>query len=307
MFRTGIVSRSQLARLERLPRTPPAIALTLLNEFSAETVDERALELIYERMPAGAGTRKRKLTYPGRYRAVDESLQQVIKDAFSPQSRVRIHEVAASNAITSLEMFQKCRSRPNLSVHASDYYDALRVVEVGNWRVVFDAVGDPVQFINGSLVISGSRPEPNRYLINRAVRRYALHFILPKALQLLNDAPGGGKRISLFHPRCLEMAAVEPRFTLGRDNLFAPAPRKFEVIRVMSGLENVSVEDTRHAILELSKCLTDSGLLVIGQNTGRDSQECGTTIFRETGGRFSVATEIMSGSYLTPLVLALKA
>ena len=174
-----------------------------------------------------------------------------------------------------------------MAVHATDYYDAIYVVRVPNskWSVVFDAELQPLQFVGAGMVLSARRNAPWRYIANRLVQRWVLRRHLEPARQLLqaslsnngelisgNGVPAQVRRVPLFHPDCVAAARHDPRFTLGRHDLFAPSPRTYHVIRVMNVLtpEHLPEDLLRRAVCACATGLREGGLFVAGRTVDEE-------------------------------------
>ena len=163
MIKFGIMSRKQIRAQAKAFRSSrrlmPFIAFTLLRDFHGDisATDERFLSLLYAAIPGGAYTAKS--TSADRYETVEGTLAREIENTFSADQPLRIHDMAASSAVTSLKFFNLLKHRENITLHATDYYDALYVVKVPGrrWETVFDAEGQPLQFVGKRMVIKGSR------------------------------------------------------------------------------------------------------------------------------------------------------
>src|SRR5690606_22113047 len=134
---------------------------------------------------------------------------------------------AASNGITSLELFDKLQTHQGLKLHASDYFDHLLLVRVPetHWTVVFDVDKRPLQAVGGRFVISLQRDALKRHPANRLVQAWVRRRVLPKAEQALSAASDEAsistdgphiRNVSLFHPLCQRRSQSDNRFQLRR-------------------------------------------------------------------------------------------
>ncbi len=97
--------------------------------------------------------------------------------------------MAASNAITSLELFDYLRDREPVSLKASDYYDRLHIVNVGDrWRVAFDVDLKPIQYIGRRMMVCARRPDPDASTVDTIVKPALQAVLLPPALAALQRA-----------------------------------------------------------------------------------------------------------------------
>jgi hypothetical protein len=303
VFRYGIVSRDQIASETPRRLAMPGIALTLLADFREPLSDndEAQLATIYNDL--GAGPFNSKRTFPHRCRIVDEAIEIEIEKTYKRGRPIHIHEMAASNAITSLELFERLNRRfgEAVSVRATDFFDAIFVVSVpqGWWRVVFDAEGQPLQFVGKRMVISARQKERRRYPINRAIRKILMMTVLPKAATILSESKGtvndSVQRIELFHPRCLAMARSDNRFSLGRENIFEPGPPVWDILRIMNLTRSMPLDRAKLALANAGGRIVDGGLLVLGDSPD-DGIDLATTIFQRQAQRL-VAIRDVAGGY----------
>jgi len=291
VFRLGVISKKQIPTAIVPPG--PAIALTLLEEFSdpMSDADEARFAGIYEMLQQGPEFSMK--TFPNRFGELDTAIADALETTTTPDRQIRVHDMAASNAITSLELFEclHSRFRGNVSLRASDYFDALYLVSIpeSRWKVIFDAGGSPVQFVRGRLVLSANR-EPRRYLINRLLQKCVAPALLRKASAGLS----GGHRIALFHPRCVAAASACARFTLGREDVFKPETTSYDALRIMNLLIHVPPDRSRPWFVPACRTVGDGGLFVIGIAPLR-TDPIDATIFQRCGSRFNPLRDLGGG------------
>src|SRR5690242_16614223 len=99
-----------------------------LRRFTGPLTDaeETALETILERMPAGTASKR---TYRRRFSALDDILAAEIDRRF--EGHISVHDMAASTAVTSLELYRLLSKRRPVTMRASDHYDAVDLVHMG--------------------------------------------------------------------------------------------------------------------------------------------------------------------------------
>jgi hypothetical protein len=303
VIRFGIVTREQLMEsLGRAEKLPPAIAFPLVASFAGNLteLEEGALAVIYGEMPAG---RTIKLTWRERLRALDDLLLAEIERRFPAGQLLRLHDMAASNAITSVDLFGRLAATGRgISFVASDFYDALEVVTLPDgWRVVFDAEGEPLQMIGRRMVLSAAG-ERKRFPINRLVHAWMKRRTVPRARALL--AEGRAERIALFHPEALALAARDSRFELRREDVFSPRPGPYEVVKLVSFLSphRYGPETARRALRGVADTLTEGGVLALGRTEGA-SERIDASLFAKEDGRFVLLTDLRSGYSYKDLVL----
>ena len=284
------------------------LAATALQEMPARPSDEQEALIadIYDSI-RGGGCHS-KYTEPHRLQDVDRQLAKVLAARGSGQA-IRIHDMAASNAITSLEMFEYLRDRHPVSVRATDYYDRLHVVAVRDrWRVAFDAEFRPVQYIGPSLMVCARRPEPRARPVDTIIKPALQSALLPPALAVLARSLDGSsgqrpapddqcRQMTLFHPRCAHLAGTDKRFSLGRDDIFSPTPDRYDVVRVANALSTDFMSEARvlDGVRAVSTTLVDGGLLVLARNARcGDGPACGT-IFARRHDRLIPVADVSDG------------
>jgi hypothetical protein len=224
-------------------------------------------------------------------------------------SPIRIHDMAASNAITSLEMFKYLRSDRPISVKASDYYDRLHVVDLKNgWRVAFDVDCKPIQYIGPNLVVCARRPEPNAGVAAAIVKPSLQAALLPPALAVLERTPDSSDRqlrsrngsyyqIALFHPHCIHLAEIDNRFSLGRDDVFAPSPEQYDAVRIANTLSTEFMPEAKlvDCVRAVFPTVVDGGLLVLGRNSNCGDGSAAGTIFARSSDRLIPVADVLGG------------
>lgn len=271
-------------------------AYTLLGDLeeSYRPSDEALLERLYSSM--AGGDIALKITRRGRFRELDGRILSELDRRFGSDIRLSVHDAAASNGITSLELFRGISRNWSVEFLASDLFDSIWIVEVPSrrWRVVFDVDGSPLQVVGMGLVISCRRESTWRYPVNRVVERKVVRTIVPTAQDILNRyrASGEGKmggkryvrRVRLFHPECLQAERQEVGFLLSRHDVTEQINRKFHLVRVMNALtpRHLNDELVRRGIRASAASLVPGGILVIGRSPEECDDECRVTAYEHT-------------------------
>jgi hypothetical protein len=315
MIKQGVVSRGPFAdmalRREREKRGWWPFAYTLLGDIeqSYTARDDALLERIYASMRAGDGVFK--ITRERRFTALDGVLADEIAGRLRSQPQIRVHDMAASNAITSLELFRALAADPRVRVQASDFFDCMHVLSFADtsWRVVLDIEMRPLQLVGPHMVLSAYRSEPLRYPVNRLLQslvgRRLLARVDSEALRRGTRPAGASlERIGLFHPVAVYAARQEPRFTLGRDNLFAPAGGPFEIVRVMNALTSRHFEEARviEGVRAVAATLVEGGLLALGRNIDEEDGRLRATVYEKLSGQLHALKDIGEGYELATAV-----
>lgn len=306
MFSLGIVSREQLPdTLHRSDRLPE-LSLTMLAEFDEELSqrDEAAIEAI-------TCLELNRTTHRHRHSALDDVIAEEIDRNFSPSVTVRIHDTAVSNAITSVDLFDKIKSRPKVTLHASDLMVEYLVIAIPGkrWRVVFDSMKRPLQFVSRRMVIPASRQARRSYPINRLIRLYLRSRVLPEARRQLAlaeaSASNNFERIGAFHPRAVALAQRDPRFSLGQADLDVPLPGAFEIVRAMNIFFWETPKQVEQGLQGICAPLVEDGLLVIGQNRSTTGENL-TTIFKRQGRNLIPLRDFGGGATVRETALGIR-
>ena len=292
MLRFGIVTKNEIPT-ERAGDVMPAVALTLLPQFKAPLSEKEEAQLAYIFASLDATPVGQMKTFPDRYRELDG----LIAARIAGDKPIRVHDMAASNAITSLELFERLTGRfgDRVSVLASDYFDRLHAVRLrrAGWTTVFAAHGHPLQFVGRRMVISVAR-ERKRYPVNQWLRKALMRSELPRAAEHLKANGGEIERISLFHPRCLETARRNSQFKLGQDDAYNPRHEPVDVLRIMNLPEIEAPETVNDWLQKIGRNVNDGGLLVLG-NARDGHRQIAVTIFRRQGQHFTALADLLSG------------
>jgi hypothetical protein len=246
-------------------------------------------------------------TWARRFTSLDEVIAEEIHANFDPNDQVHIHDMAASSGITSVELFERLAGeRQNISLHCSDFYDRIFIVSLPNtpWRVIFNRALTPVQFVWGGFAIS---PYQDLGVTGRALLGWLRLRLLPIAIAQLTAAlhgPAGGetaeaaqcvKMISLFHPRCEELARTDPRFTFGQDDFYAPRSRRAHIVRLMNALHpGLPAAEIGGALTAIHSTMYAGGILVLGTIA---LGERGVSIYRRSDRGFVLSRDIGGGSF----------
>jgi hypothetical protein len=278
-----------------------ATALATMPAEPSET-EEAQIADIYDSIRGGPA--HSKYTGPRRLRGLDAALGTHLAGR-QTGTRLRVHDMAASNAITSLEMYDCLRARLPVSVRATDYFDRLLIVEaLPGWRAVFDVDLKPIQYVGRRMMLCARRPDPRSAPSERILKPLLQRRLLPPALRALSAGP---QRISLFHPRCLARAVEDSGFTLDRDDIFQPLPDLYDAVRVANALSTDFMPEPKvmEGVKKVAAAVTDGGLLVLGRNAQSGDGPVSGTIFTRKGRRLFAVEDILDGYRQRAAVLQL--
>ena len=280
--------------------------------------DERLLTRLYRSM--AAGNRIHKITRRGRFKDIDERLMACCQERFSRISPIVIHDMAASNGITSLDLFKRISAERDVKVHVTDYYDRLFIVHPSwsHWSVVYDRGKTPLQFVNDRFVLSGYRRELSRYPVNCLLqwwfRRWRLS-VFDRILQDFLETPleqiresSAVEIVKLFHPLCLREERKQSAFSLGHHNIFEPNPVSAHVVRAMNVIthHHLSSAQLAPAIRNCFENLMPGGLVILGRSFDEIDSSNHATAYEVNLGRIQEAWRIGNGYEHDDLVMDIQ-
>ncbi len=286
-----------------------SLLIELQDDWSPE--NEGILDRIYRSIRGGGGIYK--MTHRNRFPEVDELMARTAEE-YVGESPVRIHDAAASNAITSLDLLRRLdewftsggQPQAPVTILASDYYDHLDFVTIpgSQWTVAFDINQQALQVIGRRILLSGVSPPSLRYPINRMAHLIYAKRCIEAAAKCLHESIGV-RRVPLFHPECLELAARDPRFELRRHDVFQRTQEKFHIIRVMNLLtpKHLTESDVQRGVSACVRSLTPGGTFVFGRTMDDDDgRPCATAISLTPSGP-QIAWEVNGGAENRDLIL----
>lgn len=309
MIKFGVTHRGDYARYaldqERQHRGWWPYAYTLLADDSSSDpqFEEALVTRLYESLAAGDGVYK--ITRPGRFTTLDEQLANECQRRFPNTRPLVVHDMAASNAITSLELYRRLAKDRTVEFHASDYFDQLFLVSPpgSGWTVAFDAHGRPLQLSSERFVLSAYRKEPLRFLVNRLVQSYAWKSALPRAIEQFRrfqtqGQTEGVRAVRLFHTECLQEAdRPGSTFHLHRHDAFATNPYRCDIVRIMNFLTggHLPLEQIPAGIFAAGQGLIEGGLLILGRTVDEEDGRIRATIYQKRANRLHVEWDTQGG------------
>lgn len=312
MWKTGVVERG--LRMDRELSRPSSrrFALTLLVDLQSSYTpeDEPLLARIYSQLVVGGDVYK--TTRRKRFVELDSRLVEDLAWRFAGARTVMVHDVGASNGVSSLVLLRALRTRIHARVHATDLYDRLYLVKCNrsSWVVTFTADREPVQFVGRHFVLPALERESRRRPLNVLLRWWLRRNLLPSARLVLettvlsstdeeaNGPLGRVLRVPLIHPECLQVLGRDPDFTFARHDLFVPTEERYHVIRAVNVLNPgyFSNERLGQAIRALATGLRPGGLLLVGRTVDEEDGHTRATAFVKMPGRFQLAWELHEGA-----------
>jgi len=254
--------------------------------------DEPQLERIYKSLAAGANIFK--ITRRGRFTDFDTRLVAAARTAFPAFSELVIHDVGASSAITSLELYRRFQEDRPIRLVASDYFDQLTLVELpqnqwlrAQWTVAFDPQQRPIQ-TTGLGAAFGTRLYTWRYALSRLVQHWVNWRVIPAAQRLLERGPSEAiQRVSLFHPEAVAQSKRDPQFQLIRHDMFQPNPVPCHIVRALNVItpDHITPEQIQVAIRASTHNLIEGGWLILGRSIDEEDGRLRATVYQWTDGQ----------------------
>lgn len=308
LWKRAVVSRGKFAQyaLERERQHkgwwPFSVRILREIEQNYSSDDNPLLERVYQSL--AAGTKIFKITRPGRFTDFDAQLVAAVRTKFAPTADLTIHDMGVSNAITSLELYERFRINRPTRLIASDHFDYLSLVDLNypqwlpvQWTVAFDSLNNPIQ-TTGLNATFGNRPYPWRFALSRVIHSWVKKYVVIKAQQLLQtDAREQLSRVSLFHPEAVQLAQRDPRFQLASHNVFAPNPFPCHIVRAMNVLtpKHFTNEQTTEAIRSSTHNLVEGGWLILGRSIDEEDGRLRATVYEWSMGHLKPAWHFNEG------------
>jgi hypothetical protein len=229
-----------------------------------------------------------KRTYKDRFVEFDTAACREIAGALSGRP-LHVIDCAISDGRTAVDFFTRlAQSVPDVDFLGTDYDPYLRAVTDRRLTLVVSSSNDPVQLVWPPFVLNLKSPDgwvanPVNCVLRTALRR----FRVPALLDRLGSSHDG-RTISLFCEEAKSLAARDARFRLGRHDILAPFPQRYDVIRMMNVLNPTyfSTAEFEKIVANIRAGLVPGGLLIAGSN-----QEAGTSvaggIYRFDGSGFT--------------------
>lgn len=193
-----------------------------------------------------------KATLSGRFDDLDRLTVEQVELHFPFHRPIRVHDIAVSDARTSVELFRRLSENRPVTMKASDLYDAILRVRLCGADFFFHATGEPLHLAVGLWAMS-MQSGPWVHLTAP---------LWPLARRWLGEA----QHISLYHPEALRLAEVDPAFELVREDFYNPAPDRFDVVRLANAILPNQTREQKHRVIDaLVGNIADGGLLIFGR------------------------------------------
>ena len=287
LWKRGVVERGDFARYaleqECQHRGWWPFSYNILQDLEEHYTppDEQLLDRLYSSLAAGAGICK--ITRRGRFEDFDEKIVSSARQEFPQTTELVIHDMGASSAITSLELYLRFAQERGVRFVASDYFDRLSLVSLpqSRWTVTFDSQDRPIQ-TTGTSTIYGTKLYSWRYAFLRLVQHWVNWRVIPAAQGILRDGPPHAiRRVSLFHPEAVVRSRQDSQFQLIRHNIFNPNPVPCDIVRAMNVMtpKHFTREQTQTAIRASIHHLQEGGWLILGRSIDEEDGRLRASVF----------------------------
>ena len=317
VLKLGVSSPTALGDDKTLLGRKKHVAYTLLRTGSfACATDVARFERVLRTVRLSSGVYR--TTYRSRFAGLDRFVAPVLARQRPPSSRLRIHDWAASDGITSLEWYRTLgESFADIEMVSSDHLSSLIEACHPIGTYVAEPGGALLQYIRDPLVVPLAHPDSRAYPLNRLVRRIALRWARPLP-DFLRDVSWSGvgdsrrhvrgrwsfSQIPLVHPDVLALAARDSGFHLATHDVFQPLQQPVEVVRTMNilNLSYFTTETLSAGIRAVLASLVEGGLWIVGRTQEPAGDATDATVFRRVGQRAEILAKMGKGSEIESLV-----
>ncbi|MBV8552214.1 MAG: hypothetical protein JOY54_13000 [Acidobacteriaceae bacterium] len=268
-----------------------------------------------------------RTTFRNRFRNLDPLVNDVLSRNFSSREELVVEDWAASTCLTSYEWAESLFALfPRLRFTASDGMLYLIEVEdaVSGEVFVTEQDGRPLQYIRPPFAICMAPPESWTAPLNRvgyqwAKRRWRKVGEIGRAPdawfdwrceEMLERNGRLLRKLPLIHPRALELARRDERFSIRRHSVFERAPAPCHVIRSMNILNRSYFSE--HQLFDAARSVAESlhagGIWIVGRTTCEDPPVHDVSVLRKLdSGLLQVVERTGAGSEIESIALDVAA
>jgi hypothetical protein len=319
MLKLGVVTRAGVRHPRTLLGRRRHVSLLLLPELVTRAdVDAEEYDRLvgYARMPNGVWKRTRH----GRLHVVDAVLVDLLRERHADGSHLTVLDLAASTGVTSVELYRTLSAHFAVELVASDLYRDVVAVRSRHWpaAVVFDAFGEPLQYVLGRFVMPAGFAESPVYVVNRALRRLMHRWFAPAARGALAASRSASLapfvpttvgrfdvvKFPLLARETLEMIACEPRFRFEVADILRPLSPPAHVVRAMNILTRDHFGDAER-VRALHHCIDavrPGGLFVVGWSPTPAAETVEASVYSVEGGGLRRLVTLNGGSEIDTLI-----
>ena len=325
MLRLGIFSVNDYRpappgapRIVRMAFTSRRVSLQLLRtSVPVSVVELQVFQSLITNLRLSSGVYR--TTYGGRLKDVDGVVNALLAKRRAPESKLEVHDWAASDCLTSSEWAASLFNLfPRLSFTASDLLLFLVEATLPDGSLfILEPNGHPLQYVRRPFVVRLEPPEPILMLVNHLIGRRALARFAKLQLQIpsawleseeedLSTATSALRKLPLTHPEARTLEANESRFATCLHSAFEPLDRPVDVIRTMNIYNRAYFPPAR--LLEgasaVWKSLNKGGFWIVGRTIEEGEPRNDVTILERMDRGWRIVTRIGRGSEIEDLVIS---
>jgi hypothetical protein len=325
MLRFGIFSVDEFRpvplgapRIVRMAFTSRRVSLQLLRTSQpASAAELRVFQSLVSNLRLSSGVYR--TTYGGRFKDVDTAVNALLSKHFVLDSKLEVHDWAASDGLTSSEWAVSLFDLfPRASFTASDFLLFLVEAMLADGSLlILEPNGHPLQYVRRPFAVRLEPPEPILMIVNRLIGRKALARF--KNLQLripsawleseeaeLVTATATLRKLPLTHPHARMLEASDPRFSICHHSAFESLDRPVDVIRTMNIFNHAYFPPARliEGARAVWKSLNAGGFWIVGRTTEEGDSRNHVTILERTDSGWRIGGRISGGSDIEDLILS---
>lgn len=323
MIKLGVTKMQKIERSRSFFKRKKKISIPLLKRINDETNSSLMDHPHYNELKLG-GTYKR--THRNRFEVLDCELVELIKNKYAKSTqRLLIHDMAASNGITSCEFYDKIeKANLNFDFTASDRFSHIYIVKLHNsrWITILDSDLNVVQYVGYGFVLS--YPESAVDFINRLLLKLLdrYHYPLVKSqIEIANidynqyvslkieNRKGGIERFPLIHPQILEKTELKGNFHFKKHDIFQKDLNAYDVIRAMNilNLDYFSNDKIIRAVKAILSSLKEDGVFIVGRSSDDFADEMHkVSVFWKKAGCFESIGDFDGGSEIKKIIVGVR-
>lgn len=266
-------------------------------------------ERILQRFADERGAYKR--TYEKRFEDFDQKVISLLDKEFAPGHSLVIHDVAVSDARTSVDFFKALsQNYNNLLYCASDYDPEVLVLESGHVKVTVSKTGKTLEIVCPPFVFNLIKKDNFFYYpINHIALFFVKHLLVNPLLQKYKLGQIQSRPIMLFCPQAQLLSNNNTQFKLGQHDLLKPSPisEPLTILRAMNVLNTsyFTKPEMQQAIKLIYKGLSENGFFITGSNQNKDSCVNGG-VYQKHKGKFKKFWQSGSGSPVSQIIEGLN-
>jgi hypothetical protein len=295
------------------------ISLRLLRtEIPASPKEIAVFEALMQGLRLNSGIYR--TTFHGRFRNLDQFVNQVLVERYDSAAALDIHDWAASDCLTSSEWAASVLPLfPNARLEASDFTLFLVEVNYGKHTVIQERDGQALQYLAPSFLVDLSRPELRPSALARLMMRQARSIIAEVQSRLaipvtwldsesdsLSCPPFEVRKLPMIHPEAALFQMRDARFSIARHSAFEVLSKPADVIRSMNfyNLGYFEPPQLVEGAKAVWRSLKPGGVWIVGRTWQEDPPSHNVSIFERRDAGFQLAGRYGDGSEIESLVLA---